>query len=90
MKKSKLQGHRRLCESWSWASKPLGKEAHREWFELMMSRMVEGQEFILQAVDDGCGGKLESTVHGCRANLKSTQTRQLPPRELRSCSAQMI
>ena len=26
-------------------------------------RMVEGQDFILQAVNDGCGGKLESTVH---------------------------
>ena len=50
MKKSKLQGHRRLCESWSWASKALGKEAHQEWFELMMPRMVEGREFILLAV----------------------------------------
>ena len=63
MRKLKLQGYRKVSESWSWASKALGKEAHQEWFELMMPRMVEGQDFILQAVNDGCGGKLESTVH---------------------------
>lgn len=90
MKKSKLQGHRRASESWSWASKALGKEAHQEWFELRMPRIVEGREFIFQAVNGGCGGKLESTVHGCRASLKTTQTRELTPRELRSYSAQMI